>query len=76
MCSTCGNLIADCSNPEIDWHPRTTLCFANATTKWAWRKMNDKHKDVRESLDGLHPTEGMSIWVSTVPPPEGEDEFV
>lgn len=75
ICRQCGNLRSECSDPAIDWHPRTTVCWASASTQLALRYVNDKHGKTERSPNALHPTDGLSVFVSQVPPAEDEDEF-
>lgn len=75
MCPRCGNLRSECSNPDVDWHPRTSTCFATATTEWARRRLDAKYEGVKVGEDALHPLEGVTVWVSEVPPDDDEDEF-
>lgn len=75
VCSQCGNLRAECSDPAVDWHPRTSVCWASASTAWGLRKLAEKHKNKHPGTDALHPTDGVSVWVSSIPPAEGQDEF-
>lgn len=75
VCSQCGNLRSECSDPSIDWHPRTGVCWASATRMWA-KDLLDKHHSKDEIPEGaLHPLLGKWVWVSQIAPPEDEDEF-
>lgn len=75
ICRSCGNLRSECSDPAIDWHPRKTVCFSSAASQWALRQLQEKHPPSKKADDGAHPLDGVSVWVSQVEPPEGEDEF-
>lgn len=75
VCPACGNLRSECSDPDRDWHPRTVTCYATATTRWGWRRLHKIHEGEEPVAEMLHPLDGVSVWVSDVPPPEGEDEF-
>lgn len=75
VCPRCGNLRAECENPDLDWHPRTSVCWAMATEEWAGRRLQARHEGEKVSDDALHPLDGRWVWVSTVAPAEGEDEF-
>lgn len=73
VCPSCGNLRSECSDPDVDWHPHTSVCWASATQAWGVRRLQDKHKDVDPSPFALHPLDGVSVGVATVPPED--DEF-
>ena len=73
VCPSCGNLRSECSDPSIDWHPHTSVCYATATREWGIRKLQEKHKNVEPSSNALHPLDGVSVYVATVPPED--DEF-
>ena len=74
-CPKCGNLRSECSDPDRDWHPRLSECYAKAATEWGWRKIAERYPAETQSADGAHPLDGVSVWVSDTPPPEGEDDF-
>lgn len=75
VCSECGNLRSECSDPETDWHPRTDVCWATASRQWAEGVLRKRHEKDEPAEDELPYLAGRFVWVSTVPPPEGEDEF-
>ena len=75
MCPRCGNLRAECSDETIDWHPRTSVCWATATREWAWERLRERHKGEKVDPQALHPLDGHWVWVSTEAPPLDEDEF-
>ncbi len=75
MCARCGNLRSECSDPAIDWHPRTSVCWASASSEWAKRRLQAKHAEAKVSDDALHPLDGRWVWVSSVPPDGDDDEF-
>lgn len=75
MCPRCGNLRAECSDDSIEWHPRTSVCWASATTDWAKGVLRERYKDAKPADGALHPLDGRWVWVSTEAPPLGEDEF-
>ena len=75
VCPSCGNLRSECSDPAVDWHPRTSTCWATASREWGIRVLRERHKNAKDDKGSLHPLEGVSAWVSQVPPPEGQDEF-
>jgi hypothetical protein len=75
VCRRCGNLISDCSNPAIDWHPRKAVCWASATTDLANRHLRERYAGKTPEPDSLHPMDGVRVWVSQIAPPPDEDEF-
>ena len=74
VCSECGNLRSECSDPERDWHPRQGVCYATATVKWGWRRLEEKHKDEAYTPEALHSLDGVLVGASEFPP-EGDDPF-
>lgn len=75
VCSSCGNLRSECSDPTVDWHPRTSVCWATASREWGERVLRKRHEKDSDSDDTLPYMSGRWVWVSPTPPPEGEDEF-
>lgn len=66
MCS-CGNLRSVCSDPSIDWHPQTSVCYASASVAWGQRRLREKHPKVPDGKsESLHPLDGVSVWVTDV----------
>lgn len=71
ICS-CGNLRSVCSDPDVDWHPQESVCWASATRQWGVRRLQEQHKgfdyeardDRGEPL--MSPLDGVSVWVSDV----------
>ena len=76
VCPRCGNLVADCSDPTRDWHPRTSVCWASATREWAegWLRKQHQKEDLPD--DEMSYLAGRYVWVSQQPVADGEDEFV
>ena len=72
MCSSCGNLRSECSDPAIDWHPHEAVCWATASRDWGIRRLQEKHKNAKPSTDALHPLDGVLVWVSQFPPADDE----
>lgn len=68
VCSDCGNLRSECSDPTIDWHPRKSVCYASAATSWGWRKLHEHYPPDKKESDGAHRLDGVSLWVSSVEP--------
>lgn len=75
VCSSCGNLRSVCSDPNIDWHPRISTCYATASREWGDRRLAEKYKDWKSDSVHDHPLDGVTVWVSQEPPSEDEDEF-
>jgi hypothetical protein len=75
VCPQCGNLVADCSDPTRDWHPRTSVCWASATREWAegWLRKQNPDEDLPD--DEMSYLAGRYVWVSQQPVPDDEDEF-
>lgn len=76
VCSDCGNLRSECSDPTIDWHPRRSVCYASAATVWGWRKLHEKHPADKKTDDGAHVLDGVSLWVSPQELSEAEEKSV
>lgn len=75
MCSSCGNLRSVCSDPLIDWHPRTTVCWATATREWGKRVLEKRYEKSDFPTDSLTPLDGRAVYVSEIEPAPEEDEF-
>lgn len=75
VCSKCGNLRSVCSNPELDWHPHTDVCWPTATAEWGVRRLQAKHEKVDRDGTKLHPLDGVSVYTSQHPPDPEDDEF-
>lgn len=75
ICPRCGNLRAECSDPTRDWHPRTDVCWASATSQWALRKLAKDNAKAEVGDNELGYLDGRWLWVSEQPPPADEDEF-
>lgn len=72
ICKACGNLRSVCSNPDINWHPQESVCWATATQQWGVRRLQAQHKDFKaDATDSrgelvMSPLDGVSVWVSDV----------
>lgn len=72
VCPRCGNLTSVCSDPDVDWHPQETVCWASATRDWGLRRLQAQHKDFDyDATDErgellMSPLDGMAVWVSDV----------
>lgn len=75
VCRSCGNLRSVCSDPSIDHHPRTSVCWPTATREWAKRRLQETYKDEKPASVQLHPLDGLSVYTTEIPPPPDEDEF-
>ena len=77
ICSQCGNVREDCSDPTKPWHEQRDICYARRAQAWADRMYGEKHKD-RPFHDGndrgwsdkatarapFHFRDGVRVWVS------------
>lgn len=75
-CPQCGRPITECSDPERDWFPQRTLCYATMAQSWADARYDKKH-EARPYHDGsfkqwskdrnqrfrFHARDGVKIWV-------------
>lgn len=72
ICPRCGNLSSLCSDPNVDWHPQETVCWATATREWGIRRLQAKHKDFKpDATDArgeplMSPLDGVALWVTDV----------
>lgn len=72
VCSRCGNLRSECSNPNTPYHPQESVCWASAAQEWGIRRLQDQHKgfdyEARDSRGELvmSPLEGVTVWVSDI----------
>lgn len=74
ICPQCGNLKSVCSDPDRPVYPQRTMCYVSAVKELTVRRVQKKYTQ-EPGIDGLHPTDGMSVWAS----PEDyspDDEFV
>lgn len=74
VCPRCGNLRSVCSDPSVDWHPHSVVCWPSATAEWGLRRLQRIHKSVKADGDGLHPLDGVRVVAAPVAPEV--DEFV
>lgn len=73
VCKRCGNLISVCSDPTRDWHPRESTCYPTATREWGLRVLGERRPE-KPSTEGLHDNDGVAVWVSEEPIPEGDPD--
>lgn len=66
VCPDCGNLRAICSDPETDWYPQRTVCWATATRENVDRRWRKKHEKREPDAAGFLPTDGTRIWASAL----------
>jgi len=65
VCPRCGNLRAVCSDPDTDWFPQLSRCWASASVDVVSRKWHRKHEKSSPDSAGYLPTDGGMPWVST-----------
>lgn len=75
VCPQCGNLRSECSDPTIDWHPRSSVCWATASREWGERVLRKKHEKEQVEDNQLDYMAGRWVWVSTIAPDFDKDEF-
>lgn len=68
VCRRCGNLRTVCSNPSIDWHAHTSVCWPSATAEWGNRRFRELHEDDKKSAGQLRETDGVVVFPSTLEP--------
>ena len=49
MCDRCGNLLADCSDPDGDWYPQLTVDYAEMALAAANWMLDRKHRGVDDT---------------------------
>lgn len=77
ICDRCGNLLKDCSDPDVDWYPQMTVDYAEMAREAASAFYEAKHKDApyhsgtreewsktRSRRFPFHFRDGVRIWVS------------
>jgi hypothetical protein len=62
VCPDCGNLRADCSDPDRPWFPQRSVCWATAAREVVARRLVAKHK--QEPGEEPHPLDGVKVYVS------------
>lgn len=48
----------------MTWFPQRTVCYASAAREVTARRLLKRHEKNQPGID-LHPTDGVSVWVST-----------
>ena len=66
ICPQCGNLRSVCSNPDIDWHPQETYCYASGAVEWRKRKLREEYPLDVKAPDGAHALDGIIVWASDI----------
>lgn len=65
ICPKCGNPREVCSNPDGQWYPQRSTCYATAmlnVAEWRW---SEKHKGAERTKEkAFLPTDGVTVWVS------------
>lgn len=64
VCPNCGNLRSVCSDPDTDFYPQRTICWATAAQQVVLRRWHKKHEKAQPDEAGYLPTDGTTIWVS------------
>ena len=64
VCPACGRLRAECSDPTRYWYPQRQMCYASANIEATKRRVAKKYEGNEPKPNRLHPTDGMSLWVS------------
>lgn len=84
-CAQCGRPRSECSDPEVDWYPQRTICWATVARDVAVRKYREMYSSKQYHSGGFDfPVEkfdaevapfsmfdGVSIWVSRTDHGEG-----
>jgi hypothetical protein len=77
ICSKCGRPLSICSDPEVQWFPQRTICYAEMATaqvRWQWEQLHgDQFHDgsfeawskSRSAAFPFAADDGTSLWVST-----------
>lgn len=77
ICPMCGNLLEDCSNPDLPWYPQRHICYATKVRDMADRKWSEKREDAPfhsgneqgwaksfSTRTPFHFRDGVRVWVS------------
>lgn len=73
VCGQCGQLRSVCSNPETQWYPQRSTCWATATRENIYRQWHAKHDKAQPDALGFKPTDGVTLWVATADLTPGDD---
>lgn len=81
QCPKCNRPRSVCSDPEVDWYPQRTVCYADMArqqVQWKWDQLHgpDSHEQFHDGsfkvwspnrTDGtpVAADDGVSLWVST-----------
>ena len=65
VCPDCGNLVSVCSSEDFTGYPQRRMCYSTASLQLTRRRLQKKYAKKQPGTDGLHPTDGMSVWIST-----------
>lgn len=64
ICPSCGNLRSECSDPERQWFPQRTMCYASASLEVVRRRVTKKYGHPTHNDSEVHDTDGMQVWVA------------
>lgn len=65
ICPRCGGLRSECSDPDRGWYPQRSMCYASGALALTMRRLDERYRDDRPGIHGLHPTDGMVVWMSS-----------
>lgn len=86
-CPQCGRDRSECADPDVDWYPQRSICWATVAREVAARKYREAYsrnqyhsgffdfpsKEYDPELRPFSMFDGVSIWVSQIDHGEGGD---
>lgn len=63
-CPECGLPRSVCSDPEVDWYPQRSFCYATAARVNARRRWDKRVEGMEPDSHGRLEGDGMTIWVA------------
>ena len=63
VCPRCGNLRAECSDPERAWYPQRDTCYATGARELVERRLQKRYEK-KPPGPAPHPLDGMTVWTS------------
>lgn len=66
ICPKCGNPREVCSDPDVDWYPQRSVCYASITQDVAERRWKAKRAGKSIDAEGINEESGTAVWVSTL----------